>query len=330
MTGSTSPPSSAYAPLDEAFAASNIEQAAGGCYSVDDAVEATGMGRFQYLLIALTGLCWTAESMEMLLLSFIKQPVQCDWGISDARAALITTAVGVGMLAGASFWGLIGDKFGRRAGFILSTAVTFFMGIASSLSPNYVAILLTRGAVGFGIGGVPVSYSLLMEFLPKSQRGSWGMVISIFWSLGAVFEAAVAMLLLPEWGWRWLIAVSSFPLFLVLVLACAIHESPRWLVARGKLDRAAFVLSRVAAYNGRALPNGQLVAAGDATQPAKGGALQLVRSGVRSFTFKVFVMWFVAAFTYYGLIMLQPELIAAENAGRRCTTQMERGSVRLL
>eukprot|EP00178_Gracilaria_changii_P016572 TRINITY_DN47794_c0_g1_i1.p1 TRINITY_DN47794_c0_g1~~TRINITY_DN47794_c0_g1_i1.p1 ORF type:complete len:646 (+),score=85.99 TRINITY_DN47794_c0_g1_i1:1368-3305(+) len=318
MTASPSLPPGNYSQLDEPLPEDATENAAHRSYSVDDAVESTGMGRFQYLLIALTGLCWTAESMEMLLLSFIKQPLQCSWGISDARAALITTAVGVGMLTGATFWGLIGDKFGRRVGFISSTAVTFFMGIASALSPNYISILLTRGAVGFGIGGVPVAYSLLMEFLPKSQRGSWGMVISIFWSLGAVFEAAVAMAVLPRWGWRWLIGVSTLPLFLVLILGFMIQESPRWLVARGKLDRAHMVLCRMAAYNMRPLPEGQLVAAADGL-PSKGGALQLVRSGVRSFTFKVSVMWFAAAFTYYGLVMLQPELIAAENAGRRCT-----------
>lgn len=276
------------------------------------------MGPFQYLLLLLTGLAWTAESMEMLLLSFLKQPLQCAWGISDAQAALITTAVGVGMLAGALFWGVVADSTGRRWSFILSTAVTFFLGVASALSPNYLAMLLLRGAVGFGIGGVPVSFSLLMEFLPVSHRGTWGMAISVFWSIGAIFESAVAMAVLPPLGWRWLIGISSLPLGIVLLLTFIVLESPRWLVSRGRLESAKAVVERVATFNGRTPLQGSLVAAAQHAERPKGGVKQLLRPGVRWFTVLVFVIWFASAFLYYGTIMVQPEMIAAEKAGTRC------------
>ncbi|CAN8064955.1 unnamed protein product [Agarophyton chilense] len=299
-------------------------------YTVDDAIERLSMGRFQYFLIFLTGLSWTAESMEMMLLSFIKQPLQCEWHISDAHAAIITTAVGLGMLSGSFFWGRVGDRYGRLPAFKLCTVSTFAFGIASALAPSYPSLLLWRGLVGFGVGGLPVSFSLLMEFLPVSSRGSWGMAISLFWALGAIFEATVAMFVLPRFGWRWLIVASSLPLLLVVALSFPLLESPRWLIAHGRRREADDVVRRVAAMQRASMPTGQLVSGSEGMadgqtdgEQRKSSTRDLFLPHVRSVTVKVFVLWFAAAFTYYGLVMLQPEFLAMENVGARCSYAAE-------
>ena len=41
---------------------------------------------------------------------------------------------------------------------ILCSMFTFYYGILSALAPNYIWLLILRGLVGFGIGGVPQSY----------------------------------------------------------------------------------------------------------------------------------------------------------------------------
>ena len=85
----------------------------GETYSVDEAIEAVGFGRYQVGVLLMAGLCWTADAMEMLLLSYIKEPMKCEWGISDLEAASVASAVGFGMLAGSTFWGVVADSFGR-------------------------------------------------------------------------------------------------------------------------------------------------------------------------------------------------------------------------
>ena len=35
---------------------------------------------------------------------------------------------------------------------------TFYYGVLSAMAPNYIWLLILRGLVGFGIGGVPQSY----------------------------------------------------------------------------------------------------------------------------------------------------------------------------
>ena len=62
----------------------------------------------------------------------------------------------------------------------------------SAFSPSFGFLLFARGLVGFGLGGVPVAYSMFMEFLPSSGRGVWLTVIEVFWTLGSVAEAGLA------------------------------------------------------------------------------------------------------------------------------------------
>jgi MFS family permease len=62
----------------------------------------------------------------------------------------------------------------------------------SAFSPTFGFLLFARCLVGFGLGGVPVAYSMFMEFLPSSRRGVWLTVIEVFWTLGSVVEAGLA------------------------------------------------------------------------------------------------------------------------------------------
>ena len=60
-------------------------------FTVDQAVNATGFGRFQVKLSLITGLSWMADSMEMMILSIISPALKCDWRLPDWKQALITT-----------------------------------------------------------------------------------------------------------------------------------------------------------------------------------------------------------------------------------------------
>ena len=312
----------------------------GETYSVDEAIEAVGFGRYQVGVLLMAGLCWTADAMEMLLLSYIKEPMKCEWGISDLEAASVASAVGFGMLAGSTFWGVVADSFGRpsqrpacspltrrslragRFGFLAVAVFTFACGMASAFSNGLAMMIVARGLVGFGIGGVPVAFSLMMEFLPMAERGTWGMGIVIFWSGGAVFEALLAMEVMGAgWGWRWLVALSSMPLGVLLLLWPVLPESPRWLVAHGKTAEAQRILTAAAKRNGTSLPPGRLsgsVATLEGDSHGHGGSVgkeqlgSLLRPEVRRLSCSVWFLWFVSAFVYYGIVMVQTDLLAAE------------------
>ena len=319
------------APVPTTSAASSEGGGEPGTYTIDEAIETVGFGKYQIAVLLMGGLCWTADAMEMLLLSYIKHPLQCEWGISDMQAASITTGVGFGMLCGSITWGIVADTYGRRLGFLAVAAFTFLFGLLSAVSTGYGMMVISRSLVGFGIGGVPVAFSLMMEFLPMAQRGTWGMGIVLFWSGGAIFESLVAMNVMPTLGWRWLIAISSFPLGLLLFMWPVLPESPRWLVGQGRLEEAEKVLAQAARINGVSLPPGKLSKVFEEVEDGHGapGLSQiepLIHPVLRPITFRIWYLWFACAFVYYGLVMVQPDMISMENKGLRCDYHVEGGA----
>ena len=71
-------------------------------------------------------------------------------------------------------------------------------------------------------------------------------------------QAGLAWAMLSRWGWRWLVAASSVPLLLLMLLYPLLPESPYWLLATGRTREVRILLQRIARMNGRDLPPGRL------------------------------------------------------------------------
>lgn len=57
-------------------------------------------------------------------------------------------------------------------------------------------------------------------------------------------------IIIPTAGWRWLVFASAMPLIIVLFFYPILPESPRFLMEKGKKERALEVLQRVSRQNG--------------------------------------------------------------------------------
>ena len=153
------------------------------------------------------------------------------------------------MLVGAPFWGMFSDKMGRKSGFFCAVVLTAIFGLASGFSPSLGYLLVFRCIVGFGLSGSTVAFSLFAEFLPLSSRGISLTVLQGFWSIGSILEAALAWIIIPTIGWRWLVFVSALPLIGVIFFYPILPESPRFLLEQERRDKALEVLETVAEMN---------------------------------------------------------------------------------
>lgn len=147
---------------------------------------------------------------------------------------------------------------------------------------------MLRSCVGVGLGGAHVPVALYMEFVPTRLRGILLVALQSFWTLGTMIEVRVppppffsvlllraggfqaqfsrwenlqALLgwaVLADLGWRWLLAISSIPLFLLMLLYPVVPESPYWLAAAGHTEKAQIILAKVARVNRTSLPPGRL------------------------------------------------------------------------
>nr|XP_009397383.1 PREDICTED: organic cation/carnitine transporter 7 isoform X2 [Musa acuminata subsp. malaccensis] len=241
---------------------------------------------------------------------------------------------------------------GGRMGFLFTALITSVAGFLSSFAPNYWSLIFLRFMVGIGLGGGPVLASWFLEFIPSPHRGKWMVIFSAFWTIGTIFEASLAWAIMPRFGWRWLLASSSLPSFLLLLFYAATPESPRYLCMRGRITDAMQILEQMARANHKALPSGILVSESQLELDEKSNhseAAHLVGNGwikssdedmnmkascvstlrrllspklIRS-TLLLWMVFFGNAFSYYGIVLLTSEL---SNGKRACTVKSSQPS----
>lgn len=270
----------------------------------DDVINQIGYGRFQRRLLWICGLGWAADAMEVLLISFALPSIAKEWDLSPAQRGFLSTAIFLGMLGGAWFWGWISDHIGRKTGFVSTVAIDSIFGFFSALAPSFPWLVALRAATGFGVGStLPVDYSTFAEYLPAHKRGRYLVLLEAFWALGTIAAAGLAWLIVPHLGWRPLLAVSALPGLLVFIIRRHVPESPRYLLVSGRTQQARAVLEQVARMNRAPMPEGELLP----PPPTRRGRLSdLWRADVRRTTFLLWVIWFSISLGYYGVFTWLP------------------------
>jgi putative MFS transporter len=275
--------------------------------SVGEAIDRIGMGRFQRKLLWVCGASWTADAMEVLLIGFAIPSLMLDWGLSRAQGGQLASALFLGMLTGAWFWGTFSDARGRRFSFMATIGLDSLFGLLSALAPSFPVLLVLRFLTGFGVGGtLPVDYAMFSEYLPTKQRGRYLVYLESFWALGTILAAALAWLViprLPETGWRVMLAASAVPGLIVFWIRRSVPESPRHLMLQGREAEARRVLQQVADTNGVQVEIGPLT-------PETGRRQVPYRTifgrDYRRDTLMATATWFLLSLGYYGLFTWLP------------------------
>ncbi|XP_033112116.1 synaptic vesicle 2-related protein-like isoform X1 [Anneissia japonica] len=293
-------------------------------FTVDEAVENIGFGPFQIKLSGLTGLCWMADAMEMMILSILSPELRCVWNLTRVQEAMITTVVFIGMLISSTLWGKICDKYGRRVGLIACSIWIFYYGVLSCACPVYIWLLILRGLVGFGIGGAPQAVTLYAEFLPAKFRGRCLVFIETFWAIGACFEVVIALAVMPTLGWRYLLAFSALPVLIFIVCCKWLPESARYYVACGQQDKAQAVIKQIAVENKKPMPLGNLKIEGASAKRGRYKDLFKTKEVAITSSLLLFI-WFANAFSYYGIVLLTTELFAS---GEECAVSESSSELR--
>ncbi|GMR50742.1 hypothetical protein PMAYCL1PPCAC_20937, partial [Pristionchus mayeri] len=282
-------------------------------YTVHDAIECVGFGRFQLIMSVLAGFAWMADSMEVMLLSLLTPALVCEWGITPAEQALSTTCVFVGWMSCSPLWSWFCDRYGRRTGLFFSALLCSIFGIATAGATSFPMFVVLRGCVGLAIGGITQIATIYTEFLPTTKRAGCIIMLEFFWAIGAAVEAVIALVVMPTLGWRGLVVCSSVPLLIFAFCCIWLPESARFYVAHDKTDKAKEVLGRVARYNNKVLPEGDLVSDLAEQREEKevkktSSILALLKKPLLVTTLLIWLVWMMNAFSYYGMTLYTTKL----------------------
>ncbi|XP_054664246.1 solute carrier family 22 member 6-like isoform X5 [Grus americana] len=201
-----------------------------------------------------------------------------------------------GILLGSGLFGILSDKFGRRALLTWCYLQLGVTGAGTAAAPTFIVYCLCRFLAGLAMAGVSLnSASLCMEWIPTEARAVVGTINGYCYTLGQFVLAAVAFGL-PHW--RWLQLAVSLPFFLFFLYSWLFVESARWQVISGRPDLALKGLRKVARINGRKEEGDKLSEEALRTSmcqepPLPGGALAaLVRTpGMRTVSCGVSFVW---------------------------------------
>ncbi|PRP81490.1 synaptic vesicle 2-related protein [Planoprotostelium fungivorum] len=282
-------------------------------YTVAEAIGLLGFGRQQWELLFITGACWISDAFELMLLAYLLPAVHKEWAVDPFWEKSVASISFLGMLFGSPLHGYFSDSFGRRRGMLVSTIITAVFGILSALSPNISVLLVCRFMVGIGVSGAHVPFSLLTEFVPVHTRGRTLVSLQGFWTVGSVLQSALAWVILPTLGWRWLLAVSALPALFVAAAWPFTPESPRFLLQKSRQKEAIKVLEDAARKN-----RGVLVQPDEGKTPkASEMFAELLGPQFRRATIALCVIWFANTFAYYGIVLSTPEYFNNGNNSER-------------
>ncbi|SKB52324.1 D-xylose transporter XylE [Macellibacteroides fermentans] len=204
----------------------------------------------------------TVESLR----KFFIEPYNLPLDQANALEGFVVSSALIGCILGASFAGLLSQRYGRKPTLILA-AVLFllsaigsawpelFFGMPGSGDHSFMYLFVAYriiGGVGVGLASM-VSPMYIAEVAPADRRGnlvSWNQFAIIFGMLVVYFvNYWIALQGDAQWlhsiGWRWMFASEVIPAILFLIFLFLVPETPRYLVMRGKTSAASAILHKL-------------------------------------------------------------------------------------
>ncbi|QUH05527.1 sugar porter family MFS transporter [Saccharopolyspora erythraea] len=184
--------------------------------------------------------------------------IQAHFNVGSAMTGLTVSSALLGSAVGAGIAGGLADRIGRIRVMQLA-AILFIISAVGSAVPFAIwdlAVWRVIGGVAIGIASV-IAPAYIAEVAPAAYRGRLaslqqlaivlGIALSqlVNYGLAAAAGGSASGMLGPLQAWQWMLGVAAIPAVIYLVVASAIPESPRYLVAAGKLDRAREVLAKI-------------------------------------------------------------------------------------
>ncbi|MGN1056105.1 MAG: MFS transporter [Comamonas sp.] len=282
--------------------------------TVEQALQLTGVGTFQYRLFAIFGLVWMADAMQVLSIGFSAPSIAQTFGITMAQALHTGTLFFVGMLLGAFVFGRLADRIGRRPVLMMAVLIDACAGVASAFASDFTWLLVLRFITGVGVGGtLPVDYTMMAEFLPSRRRGRWLVMLESFWAIGTILLALLALMAV-NWGndaWRVIFFVTGLPALIGVVLRLYVPESPMYLNRNDRSAQAQAVLQRVADTNGNHVQIPALEPEAHQTH----SLFALFSAQLRRRSVALFAAWALISIAYYAIFVYLPIQLSSQGFG---------------
>jgi SP family sugar:H+ symporter-like MFS transporter len=191
--------------------------------------------------------------------------LQVYYHVGTVALGLAVSSALIGSAVGAIGAGRLADRYGRIAVMVVAALLFLVQSFGAGLALTIVDLSIWRFVGGIAVGAASViAPAYIAESSPAELRGRLGsfqqlaIVLGIFVAALSDFVIATAAggadrsSLLGLQAWRWMFIAEAIPAIVYLVGALQIPESPRYLVARGRIEEARHVLAGIVGDAGAA------------------------------------------------------------------------------
>ncbi len=180
------------------------------------------------------------------------------FGSNAAGTGFAVASMLLGCAAGAFSAGALADKFGRRSILIVSAVFFSVSAWGSGIANGTTEFIIYRLLGGLAVGAASVlAPAYISEVSPAKYRGTLSSIqqIAIITGLFVAFLSnykiagkaggSTEMFAMGYEAWRWMFWIELAPAIIFFFALLAIPESPRYLVASRKKEKALDVLKRL-------------------------------------------------------------------------------------
>lgn len=194
--------------------------------------------------------------------------------------SMAVAATSIAAIVGANLAGTLADKLGRRL-FLVLCNFMFLVGgalcVGSGLlkaqqSAAYALLLVARAIIGLGVGAASAGCPLYLgEIAPSHLKGAYGSVGQFSVTLFIVVAEVLGIWMSTPGLWYWMLGFHAALGALSLLTAPWLLESPRWLVARGRVDEARKILTAIRGYTSDDSADAEIAEIQEASSGGGGG-----------------------------------------------------------
>ncbi|XP_066250643.1 beta-alanine transporter isoform X1 [Euwallacea similis] len=234
-----------------------------------------------------------------------------EWNLVCTKSFSSTLALilfGCSGLIGNYIFGYVQDGLGRKPAFFIYLIVQCLFGVATALADSFLVWVLMRVGVGFTVPAIlGTPYVLAVELVGPKERTMVTVLINIAYSVSLV---GLALVVYAVRSWRWMALATAAPFLALFFTWPVLPESPRWLLAQGRIAEAREILEKIARVNGRSPPKNLLPKCKASPEPLKTfGIRHLFKSpNLRCKTIIITFLWFTNTSVYVGLSYYAPAL----------------------
>ncbi len=275
---------------------------------------------FRYLLTIslVTALGGLLFGFDISVISGTIPFIQEFFGLNETMKGWVVSSALIGCILGASFSGRLGDKFGRKKVLMVTALLFGISAIGSGFSNSIPAFVFYRILGGLAVGGASVLAPVyIAEVSPAHLRGRMVSInqLTIVIGISLAYYSNWFLLGIGENAYRWMFAAETVPALMFFVALFIIPESPRWLVAREKEEKAKTVLEKIAGGDFASFELKEIKASLEGNE--KRGTLK--DAFKKKYAFILFLGIFLAVFQQWSginvIFFYAPDIFAKANLG---------------